>query len=415
MPIFLVSLLPVIAQESGPLILKPDRIFDGQEIKEGWWVLVMNNKISWVGPSDRFLLKIRVEEVLLPGMTLMPGLIEGHSHILLHPYNETGWNDQVLVESEAERVVRAVVHCEASLMAGVTTMRDLGSEGAAYADVGVKRAIEKGIIPGPRLIVAGKAIVATGSYGPKGFHDRVKVPLGAEAADGHDDLIKVVRDQIGKGADVVKVYADYRWGPMGQAMPTFTLEELKTMVEVAESSGRPVVAHAATAEGMRRAVEAGVYTIEHGDGGTKEVFELMAERSVALCPTLAAGDAISQYRGWKKGEDPDPARIVQKKKSFKEALEANVPIAFGGDVGVFPHGDNVRELEMMVEYGMNTMDVLKSATSYNAKYLMLEDRGAIKEGLLADLIAVEGRPDQDISAVREVRFVMKDGKIYRQD
>ncbi len=396
------------------VLLKPDRVFDGQELKADHWVLVKGNTIAWYGPADEYRRESGVEEINLADHTLMPGLIEGHSHILLHPYNETGWNDQVLVESEAERVARAVVHCENSLMAGVTTMRDLGSEGAGYADVGVKTAIDKGVIPGPRLIVAGPAIVATGSYGPKGFHDRVTVPLGAEVADGHDDLIKVVRDQIGKGADVIKVYADYRWGPNGEAMPTFTQQELELIVEVASSSGRKVVAHAATAEGMRRATMAGVHTIEHGDGGTEEVFALMAAKGVALCPTLAAGDAIMQYRGWKKGAEADPTRIVQKKKSFAAALNADVPIVFGGDVGVFPHGDNVRELEMMVDYGMVTKEVLEIATSGNAKLLELPDRGEIEKGKLADIIAVKGNPLESITNLRYVNFVMKDGIVYKK-
>lgn len=396
------------------VVLKPDQVFDGEQLHENWIVVMEGDRIKAAGLEKNIMLPNNVEIVDLKGTTLMPGMIEGHSHILLHPYNETGWNDQVLVESLTERVVRATVHAKNTLMAGFTTIRDLGSEGAEYADVGIKKAIEKGIIPGPRMIVAGKAIVATGSYGPKGFAPHVKVPLGAEVADGHDNLIKVVRDQIGHGADVIKVYADYRWGPYGQAMATFTQEELELMVKIANSSGRPVVAHAATEEGMRRATLAGVQTIEHGDGGTKEVFELMAEKGVALCPTIAAGDAISQYRGWKKGSEPEPTRIQNKRKSVKMALDAGVPIVAGGDVGVFTHGENALELELMVDYGMSDLAVLKSVTSGNAKLLGIKDLGTIEEGKLADLIAVEGNPTMDIKAVRKVNFVMKDGVIYKK-
>lgn len=393
-------------------VLVPDRVFDGEEVHEGWAVRVEGEKITAVGPTEDILKSFRGIATELPGTTLMPGMIEGHSHILLHPYNEVSWNDQVLKESQAERVIRAANHAKANLMAGFTTIRDLGSEGAGYADVGVKESINKGIIPGPRMLVAGPAIVATGSYGPKGFAPHVQVPLGANEADGIDDLIREVRRQIGGGADIIKVYADYRWGPNGEAMPTFTQQELEILVDVAGSSGRPVVAHAATAEGMRRAAMAGVQTIEHGDGGTPDVFQLMADRGVALCPTLAAGDAILQYNGWKKEEDADPPRIVQKKKSFKQALAAGVKIVAGGDVGVFTHGTNVRELEMMVEYGMNPQDVLKAATSGNAQTLKLEGLGYIKKGYWADLIAVEGKPEEDIKALRKVVMVMKNGEIY---
>ncbi|MEQ9423740.1 MAG: amidohydrolase family protein [Cyclobacteriaceae bacterium] len=390
-------------------LLKPDRIFDGNEVKTGWVVLVEDELISYAGPLSG-MKSTSATVIDLSGTTLMPGMIEGHSHITLHPYNETSWNDQVLKESHAERAVRGANHLRASLEAGVTTMRDLGAEGAGYIDIGLKQAVEKGVIPGPRLLVAGPAIVATGSYGPKGFHDGVQVPLGAEVADGQDNLIKVVRDQIGKGADFIKVYADYRWGPNGEARPTFTQDEIALIVKIAESSGRYAVAHAATEEGMRRATLAGVETIEHGDGGTKEIFELMRQKNVAFCPTLAAGDAIMQYRGWKKGVEPDPERIVNKRKSFKLALESGVKICFGGDVGVYPHGDNVRELEMMVDYGMETLDVLKSATSGNAGIFHLSDKvGTIKEGLFADLIAVEGDPSRDILALRNVKMVMKGG------
>lgn len=395
-------------------VLKPDQVFDGVELQSGWEVIVEGNKIVYAGtPNSK--LSGNKEIITLSGMTLMPGLIEGHSHILLHPYNETTWNDQVLKESVAERSARAVNHLKSSLMAGITTMRDLGSEGAGYADVGMKEAVEKGVIPGPRLLVAGRAIVATGSYGPKGFHEGVRVPLGAEPADGYDDLIRVTRDQIGKGADFIKVYADHRWSPDGTAAATFTVEELKTIISIAESSGRYVVAHAASAEGMLRATRAGVETIEHGNGGTKEIFELMAREGVAFCPTLAAGDAIQQYRGWDKGVDPEPEPIALKRASIKSALASGVKIVFGGDVGVFPHGDNVRELEMMVDYGMDTKAALISATSSNAAQFHLKDLGQVKANFLADLIAVEGDPTNDISKLREVRFVMKDGVVYKQE
>ena len=414
---FLLSLFfllsnPSYSQNTQYLLL-PDRVFDGRNMHEGWAVLIENERIIKAEDAINITVPTDAQTIHLPNSTLLPGLIEGHSHLLLHPYNETSWTDQVLKESEAERSIRAGIHAEKTLMAGFTTMRDLGAEGAGYADVGVKQAIEKGVIKGPRLLVAGPAIVATGSYGPKGFADHVKVPLGAEEADGMDDLIKVVRRQIGGGADVVKVYADYRWGPFGQAMPTFSLQELKLVVETVGSSGRQVVAHAATEEGMRRAILAGVKTIEHGDVGTPEIFKLMApKKGTALCPTLAAGDAIMQYRGWQKGVDPDPERIAKKKVSFKAALEAGVTICMGGDVGVFTHGDNVREMEMMVEYGMSEIDVLRSATSINAEVFDMGDKiGSIKNGLLADIIVVQGNPLENISDLRKIKMVMKNGEV----
>jgi len=404
---------PLVGQEA--TLLRPGQVFDGETaiLHEDWVVLVVGDRIVAVGPESVVEAPTGARVVDLQELTLLPGLIEGHAHLLLHPYDETPWTDQVLLESLAERTARGVVHAERSLNAGITTLRDLGTEGAGYADVGLKDAIEKGVIPGPRLIVTTKAIVATGSYNPKGAPEW-QLPKGAEEADGYDDLIRVTRDQIGRGADWVKIYADYRWGPAGAARPTFTEEELRTVVEVAESSGRWVVAHATAPESMRRSVEAGIRTIEHGDGGTREVFRLMASRDVALCPTLGAGEAYAMYGGWRKGVDPDPARILQKKQSFSLALEEGVPICFGGDVGVFDHGENVWELELMVEYGMPVFDALLSATSGNAGILGLGDRlGFVREGYLADLIAVEGDPTVDISALRRVHFVMKNGVVYR--
>ncbi|MCB9265866.1 MAG: amidohydrolase family protein [Lewinellaceae bacterium] len=412
--LFLLALgLIFTSLEGQSFLLQPSLVFDGQDMHEGWAVLVEGRHIVAAGPAASINVPEGAETISLPGQTLMPGMIEAHSHLLLYPYNRADWNDQVLKESNELRVIRGAVHAEKNLMAGFTTVRELGTEGAGYADVAIKQAIEQGIIPGPRLIVSGRAIVATGSYGPKGFKPDFEVPLGAEPADG-DAIIRVVRDQIGKGADFIKVYADYRWGPEGEAMPTFLQEELELMVKVARSSGRGVAAHASTAEGMRRAALAGVETIEHGDGGTAEVFKLMKEKGVALCPTLAAGDAIMRYRGWDGSPETEPERIKQKKQSFKLAMESGVKIIAGGDVGVFEHGENARELELMVAYGMKPLDVLRSVTNVNAEVFHLPERGSIRKGYLADLIAVEGNPLEDISALRKVQLVMKGGEFYKK-
>jgi imidazolonepropionase-like amidohydrolase len=393
-------------------VLRPARVFDGEAIQEGWAVRVRGDRIEAAGPAagiDTTGAKV----MDLPGLTLMPGLVEGHSHVMLHPYNETPWNDQVAHEGLALRVARATNHLRDTLMAGFTTLRDLGTEGAAYSDVELKQAVNQGIVPGPRMLVATRAIVATGSYAPKGFALEWRVPQGAEEADGVDSLIRVVRDQIGHGADWIKLYGDYRWGPGPGAHPTFSLEEMKLAVETAHSAGVPVSVHATTPEGMRRAILAGVDTVEHGDAGTPEIFKLMVEHHVVFCPTVAAGDATAQYAGWRKGEQPEPQSIVRKRASFKAALDAGVTILSGSDVGVYPHGDNAREIEMMVEYGMPAVNALKAATSVAGQVLHMEI-GQVKAGMLADLIAVDGDPTKEISAIRRVKMVMKGGTVYKQ-
>ncbi|MDB4914105.1 MAG: amidohydrolase [Gemmatimonadetes bacterium] len=393
-------------------LLTPARVFDGMEMHEGWSVLVRGDRITSAGPTSGIAAPANAKRIDLAGMTLMPGLIEMHSHMLLHPYNEATWDDQVLHEPLAMRIARATNHARETLRNGFTTVRDLGTEGAGYADVGLKRAIAQGIIPGPRMIVVTRAIVATGSYGPHGFTAEMDVPQGAEEADG-SNLARVVRDQIGRGADWIKIYADYRWGPNGETRPTFTLDEIKQIVEIAKSSGRAVVAHASTPEGMRRATLGGVETIEHGDSGTPEVFRLMKENNVALCPTVAAGDAILRYRGYKKG-DPDPARVTEKKASLKAAMDAGVTLCSGSDVGVFTHGEEGRELELLAEYGIAPLAVLRAATSTNARLLHMENQiGSVKPGLWADLVALRGNPLTDMHSVRDVTFVMKGGVVAR--
>lgn len=382
-------------------LLRPSHVFDGEsaQLHDNWVVLVRGNKIEGAGPASEVRAPADAKVIELRGMTLMPGLIEAHSHILLHPYSETVWNDQVAHEALSLRVARATNHLRNELMAGFTTLRDLGTEGAGYADVGLKQAVNQGIIPGPRLFVATRAIVATGSYGPKGYAPEWNVPQGAEEASGPEELTRVVREQIGKGADWVKLYADYRWGA-GGAHATFTLDEMKIAVEVAKSAGIPVAAHSTSTEGARRAILAGVDTIEHGDGLTPELLRMMKERGIALCPTLAVASA---------------AAMENKKRVFKEALDAGVTIASGSDVGVFAHGDNAREIEAMVAWGMPIVDALRSATSIDARVLHMEDKiGRVKSGLFADLIAVEGDPTHDVSVLRHVQFVMKDGMIYKQ-
>jgi imidazolonepropionase-like amidohydrolase len=405
----LLSSAPV---QADTLLLRPARVFDGVSMHEGWSVLVDGDRISAAGSSLAGPTGARVID--LPNATLLPGLIEGHSHLFLHPYNETLWDDQVLHEPLALRTARAVVQAERTLDSGFTTERDLGTEGAGFADAGLRDAINKGIVPGPRLIVATKAIVARGAYGPKGFEPGLAIPQGAQEVAGVDEIVRAVRDQIAGGADLIKFYADYHWGKGEPTRTTLSQAELNAGVTAAHDAGRLVAVHATTAEGMRRAVLAGADTIEHGYGGTAEVFRLMHDKGVALCPTIAASEAYARYFEKWDGKEPAPESVQENRRSFQLAIKAGVPICMGGDVGVYTHGENWLEMDAMRRAGMSATDVLAAATSGNSRIFHLPDRGQIKSGLLADLVAVEGDPSTDVSTIRNVTLVIKGGKVVRE-
>ena len=421
-------LLPVFAGASPaaapapadhPWLLKADRVFDArsEQAHAGWAVLVEGGRIAAVGPAAQIQAPPGTQTIDLPGTTLLPGLIDAHSHIFLHPYNETLWNDQVLTEPQDYRTLEAAAHAKATLLAGFTTLRDLGTEGAGYADVSVKRAITEGLIPGPRLFVATRAIVATASYGPgpRGFRPDLDLPGGAQEVSGVDAAMAAVREQAARGADWIKIYGDYRVGPEGTTAPTFTPAELKALVDTAHQIGRPVAVHAASDAGVRMAVEAGVDSVEHGYGASDATFKLLKRHGTAYEPTLTAVESTAEYfEHYVPGKSEPTARMREAEHAFRTALKLGVTIGNGSDVGVFAHGENWREPAAMVADGMTPAQALHAATNVAAKILRQSQHfGRIAPGLAADLAAFTGDPSAHISDLAHPVFVMKDGISYR--
>ncbi|RDW60297.1 hypothetical protein BP5796_11903 [Coleophoma crateriformis] len=369
-------------------------------------------------------------DVDLRGKFLMPGFVDAHTHIFLHSYDETPALQQKRDESMAERVVRAVNHCRTALLAGYTTYRDLGSEGMQEADANMRDAIARGLTPGPRLFVATRVLASTGSYEPRtensnGGHC---LPAGGEAVDGIDEIRRAVRRRIAAGADIIKFFADYRRrimrSPPAQQHPyipsvlhpprepnpdymVFSDEEMKMIVSEAALARCPVAAHCCTLEGALAAIEAGVHTIEHVYFATDDMFRAMVKKNVVLVPTLAIAEKLHK------------ARFPTILKQVKRAYELGVRLACGGDTGTFSHGDNVRELELMIEAGIPVVDVLEACTvgGWDAcgGDLCGIRFGWLEEGLQADLIAVDEDPVISAGALRKVGFVMKDAKIWKQD
>jgi imidazolonepropionase-like amidohydrolase len=384
-----------------------------EQVKKNVLILIKGNKIEKVGT---FEIPPGAEIIDLSDMTVLPGLIDSHVHLFLH---EGSYDDQLLKESIPYRTIRAVVHAKQTLEAGFTTIRDLETEGAGYADVDLKTAINQGIIPGPRMQVSTRALSTTGGYALMGYSWEIQVPTGAQLVDGVDEVRKAVREQIKYGADWIKIYADSRRrrNEVADSLTwylTFSDDELKAIVEEAQKMNVKVAAHCYSSIAAQRAINAGVASIEHGLYLDEATLKLMKEKGVYYCPTLVA------YYRWSKREclSPETRKMIENtvklhSETFKRALKVGVKIAFGSDL-TESHGTNAEEFELMVKYGMKPLDAIKSATIISAELLGWQDKiGSIEPGKLADIIAVKGDPLNDIKVLRDVKFVMKDGEIYK--
>ncbi len=404
--------------KDGVFAIKCGKLIDGKsnDVMENVTVLVQGNKITAVEKSVAIPTGAKIID--LSKATVLPGLIDSHTHMLLH---DGDYNDQLFKESVAYRAIYSTVNARKTLEAGFTTIRDVETEGAMYADVALRDAINKGVILGPRMQAATRALGITGGYSPYGFSPDVPTPFGAQIVDGVDEVRKAVREQIRFGADLIKIYADHRRGRnmVGDSLNaylTFSMDELKAIVEEAQNVHIKVAAHVYTSAAAQRCTNAGVASIEHGLYLDTPTFNLMAQKGIYWVPTM-----IAYVRSLSNPNlTPDYRKMMEAttqkhKETFQRALKTKVKIAFGSDL-TGEHGTNARELELMVRYGMEPMKAIQSATTVAAELLGWQDRiGSIEADKLADIIAVQGDPLKDITELQRVKFVMKDGEVIKNE
>jgi len=405
---------PAFAAEN-VVALRAARMIDGRggNVVSPALIVVRGGNIESIGgsvPAD-------AQTIDLGDMTLLPGLIDAHTHILLQgDITSADYDDQLFKESMPYRALRASRAVKIALEHGFTALRDLETEGAMYTDVDVKRAINNGVIPGPRLFVSTRAMSVTGGYGPSGYSPEIGYPMGVQIVDGVEGGRKAVREQIAHGADWIKVYADRSYfvqkdGKLS-SITTFTAEEMKAIVDEAHRLRHKVAAHAMARPGIENALNAGVDSIEHGVAIPDDLLDLMVAKGVYLCPTLTVTEYVGPGRGGVWAKIPDYHR-----DSFQRALRKGVKIAFGTDAGGFPWDavNEAKEFEYETRYGMTPMQAIQSATRVAAELLGMSDRmGTLETGKFADIVAVPGNPLQDITALQRVGFVMKNGEIYKR-
>ncbi len=403
--------------EEGVYVVRAAHLIDGRSngVRHDVAVLVKGGRIVQIGSPQEIARQAPSEArtIDLGDATLLPGLIDAHTHLLLQgDITAADYDEQVLKESIPYRAIRATAAARTALMNGFTTLRDLETEGAMYADVDVKTAINRGVIPGPRLFVATRAMAPTGMYPLRGYSWELKVPEGVQIVDGPDNIRKAVREQVKYGADWIKFYADreYYYADDGRlrSWVNFTEEEMKAIVDEAHRLGRRVAAHAIGWDGIDAALRAGANSIEHGIGLTEDLMDRMVDQNVYWCPTIFVVAYVAPRGGnW-------PRMSETTKRAFGTALEKNVKIAYGTDAGGYAWTENqAQELSYMVRYGMSTMAAIQSATSVAAALLDRDDIGILAAGKIADMIAVAGDPLWDISELERVTFVMKEGVVYK--